>query len=152
MAAAIGNKYRLALDTPEIRQQAYLSFCSHLSKGKAVKSWSFKEDGYLCSWETMMKYIRENPNEFDPIHKTIADSDGYAHWEAIAESSASGQNKEANTASLQMIMRNKFGWDKKEEPQIDSSTVASMDSFIKLISEARADTKDRTKRRDESIS
>ena len=115
MVAAKGNQYHLSLDTPEIRQKAYRSFCAHLAKGRAIKSWSFKDDGYLCCWATLLSYIKKNPQEFDPIQRSVSESDGYSYWEGVTEASAIGENKDANTASLQMIMRNKFGWDAKDK-------------------------------------
>lgn len=119
--AKLGNKSGCALKDPKVRQKAFESFCAHRAKGKAIKSWWYEdEEGYSCIWETMLKYIKDNPTEFDPIKLKLAESKGYEHWEEVAELSAKGKNK-ANTASLQMVMRNKFGWD-KEEAQIKKST------------------------------
>ena len=82
----------------------------------------------------------------------MAETKGYQRWEAIAEASATGENEKANTASLQMVMRNKFGWDKKEEPTVDAQVASSMDSFIKLVSESRESNKERSKSNKESSS
>ena len=62
--------------------------------------------------ETIEKYILDD-KEFDPLQKRKAEAQGYAYWEQVVEDSAKGANKDANTASLQMVMRNKFGWDKE---------------------------------------
>lgn len=107
-----GNQYGLKLKDPDIRQQAYEQYCEHLAKGKSKKSWYFEHEQLTCTWETMEKYL-EDEREFDPIHKKISESKGYARWEQVVEDSAVGANKDANTASLQMVMRNKFGWDKE---------------------------------------
>lgn len=112
--APIGNQYRLELDTPEIRQIVYMDFCAHLAKGKAIKSWYYDKDGYLISWQAFLGYLDRFKSELNPIHKINAESKGYQEWETITEDSAKGKNKRANTASLQMVMRNKFGWDKQE--------------------------------------
>lgn len=136
VAAPIGNQYGLALKDPIIRQKAYDSFCAHLSKGKSIRSWWYEdEEGNSCYWETMLSYIKNNPREFDPIKKKIAETKGYQYWEEIAELSAKGEN-EANTPSLQMIMRNKFGWDKEQPKEKDN------DSLLKAIKDAIADSKD----------
>jgi len=108
-----GNTYGMAIKDPEIRQKAYLSFCDHLSKGKNIKSWWFEEGDIACTWATMLSYIKDE-REFNPIKRLVAESQGYNKWENIAEQSADGTNKNANTASLQMVMRNKFGWDKEQ--------------------------------------
>ena len=62
----------------------------------------------------MLTYIKNNPIEFDSVSKQIAHIKGFNVWEDVAEKSAKGKNK-ANTASLQMVMRNKFGWDKEDK-------------------------------------
>lgn len=113
MSAPAKNKNGLKLKDPDVRQQAYEQYCAHLAKGKSKKSWCFEHPNpkLSCTWETMEKYI-ENAIEFDPIHKKIAETKGYAKWEQIVEDSAVGDNPDANTASLQMIMRNKFAWDR----------------------------------------
>lgn len=126
MVAPKGNKFGQALKDPEMRQRAYQSFCDHLAKGKAIKSWYFIEGDCACVWATMLEYIKDK-EEFDPIQKEIALSQGYNKWESIAEESANGKNKQANTASLQMVMRNKFGWDKPEDNKTVNVNLKSVD-------------------------
>ena len=135
-----GNKNAVALKDPKVRQRAYESFCKHISKGKSVKSWWFDEDGLTCTWETFYKYIKgksvkswwfdedgltctwetfykyiKDKTEFDPIKKELAHCKGLAHWEEVVEKTATGENDKASVPCLQMLMRNKFGWDKPEE-------------------------------------
>lgn len=118
VGAPIGNQNHIALKDPEIRQKAYKSFCEHLSKGLSYQSWFYEDDlGNGCVGKTMLSYIKENPIEFPSVKKEIADSKGFAFWEGILIDSASGKNKDASTASLQMIMRNKYGWDKPKEEE-----------------------------------
>ena len=52
------------------------------------------------------------PLEFDPLKKKTAETKGFARWEQVCEDSATGDNPNACTPSLQMVMRNKFGWDR----------------------------------------
>jgi thiamine pyrophosphate-dependent acetolactate synthase large subunit-like protein len=118
-----GNTKGLALKDPEMRQRAYKSYCDHIAKGKSYKSWYFIEGDCACTYKTMLEYIKDK-TEFPPIIKEIAESEGYQQWETIAEESAKGLNKNANTASLQMVMRNKFGWDKDKKEQILSTLSA----------------------------
>lgn len=110
--APIGNKNGLKLKDAELRQQAFRQYCDHLANGKSKRSWYFEHPEHSCTWETIEKYL-EDEVEFDPLHKKIAESKGYAKWEQVVEDSAIGINKDANTASLQMLMRNKFNWDKE---------------------------------------
>lgn len=107
-----GNKYGLKLKDRAIRQDAYKQYCAHLANGKSKKSWCFEHPKFSCTWETMEKYLCDEA-EFDPLHKKIAESKGYKRWEQIVEDGATGENPDVNPACLQMVMRNKFGWDKE---------------------------------------
>lgn len=119
-----GNLNRVAIKDEQVRQMAYASYCEHLSKGKSKKSWYFDNEEYpncRCTWETMEKYIKDT-SEFDPLKKKFAESKGYAHWESVVEDSAIGKNTKANTATLQMLMRNKYGWDKQTNKDSDGES------------------------------
>ena len=124
--ALAGNKHGLALKDPDVRQKAYKNFCDHIAKGKSIKSWWYEEDDVSCHWQTMLNYLKDT-NEFDPIKKLIAESKGFAKWENLVEDSASGKNKDASTASLQMVMRNKYGWDKDESKSSNAQYTIKVD-------------------------
>lgn len=127
MVAKKGNKYSLGkknaqkLKTPDLKKMAYEQYCQHLAEGKAKKSWYFEHPELMLTWQTMEKYIAEDPSFFNPIHKEVAFAKGYQVWENIVSDSAKGTNKEANTASLQMVMRNKYDWDKENSGQKETS-------------------------------
>ena len=108
-----GNDYNKKLSGPELRKEAYDQYCAHIASGKSKRSWVFKHPELTLPWETMEKYIK-NENDFDPTQKKIAEAEGFGSWEEIVSKSAKGTNTKANVASLQMVMRNKFGWDKDE--------------------------------------
>jgi hypothetical protein len=112
--APIGNKNGVKLKDPEVRQNAYKSYCEHLAKGKSKRSWCFEHPQLTCTWQTIEEYIKDEV-EFNPIHIQTALSKGYAKWEQIVEDGAEGTNPDVNPACLQMVMRNKFGWDKQRE-------------------------------------
>lgn len=139
-----GNNNGTKLKNPDLRQKAYQEFCKWIAKGKSPRSFVFREGDLTCLGETIEEYMKANPTEFPPIHYKAAKSDGYAHWEQVVEDSAAGQNKEANTASLQMLMRNKFGWDKKEDTNesIDNAAIEKLGAFFKAISKTVASDKE----------
>lgn len=116
--APIGNKNGIKIKSPTIRQEAYESYCSWISNGKIKKTWYFEHPEASLTWETMEKYIRENESEFDPIKKKIAEAKGLRYWEGKVEDAALGANKDASIPGLQMVMRNKFGWDKIESADV----------------------------------
>jgi len=126
MAAEIGNKYNQKLTTPELKKEAYEQYCAHIAKGYTKKSWRFKHPDMSLTWETMEKYITQEPDVFDPIHKQIAECDSLYYWETVLNDSATGKNRKANTASLQIVMRNKFEWDTLNKPKEDVNSEASM--------------------------
>lgn len=151
--AAPGNQNGLALKNPSIRQKAYQSFCAHRAKGKDVKSWWYEDkEGNKCTWMTMLTYMKDNPMEFEPIHREIAESKGYEHWENVVAESAIGKNKKANTASLQMIMRNKYGWDKKEEVDVSQESLNVLQGTMSLLKKLQDRNIDCNNKSDESKS
>jgi len=119
-----GNKFGLKLKEPDLRQKAYHQYCEWIARGKSQKSFTFVEGDLMCTYRTIESYMKENANEFPAIQMEIAKSRGYQRWEQVVEDSAEGHNKDANTASLQMLMRNKFDWDK-----VDSSAASSPKEF-----------------------
>ena len=118
--AATGNTHAKKLTTDELKRKAYESYLAHIAKGKAKKSWWFDQDGITLVSATIEYYIKEEPLVFSSLQMETAKAKGYEHWEQVAEDSAKGINKDANTASLQMVMRNKFGWDKEDHSNKDS--------------------------------
>lgn len=120
MAAKIGNNYSKKLKTDELKAEAYRQYCQHISEGYNKKSWCFEHPELTLTWESMEKYIKESEQDFDPIKKKIAESKGLRYWDSLIRDSASGRNAKANTATIQMVMRNKYGWDKVENRQDDN--------------------------------
>lgn len=110
-----GNKNAVKLDSPELKHEAYRQYCAHLAEGYAQESFVFVHPEISITYKTLNKHIAENPIEFPPIQKEQAYIQGYAVWEKVVAESARGNNTKANTASLQMLMRNKFKWDKQDK-------------------------------------
>ncbi len=133
-----GNTEQAKNWSPERRQKAYQSFCAHIADGYCQESWYYTcEDGSL-TWRTMLTWMQQNPHEFHPEHKEAAYSHAMKPWEDVVYTSATGDNQKANTASLQMVMRNKFGWDKpKHEIQISQESTDNLKAFEKLVTDQR---------------
>lgn len=131
MVAAKGNKYATKLTTDELKRMAYDQYCAHLAKGKITRSWYFEHPDLTLCGKRMEDLIKQNPQDFPAIKKDVAFAKGLKVWESVCEDSANGENRKANTASLQMIMRNKFGWDKEEKK--DEQTVNLEPKFTELM-------------------
>lgn len=114
MAFKYLNRCSVKLRNPDLIKEAFFSYCEHLKSGYPKEAWVFKKEGKpLCSYQTIEKYIEEMPDDFKTIHMVEAEAERYKLWFTNVSESALGTNKDANTASLQMIMRNMFGWDKR---------------------------------------
>jgi len=125
-----GNKFGVKLKNPDIRQQAYAEYCEHVASGLSTDSFYFEHEQLTCTYKTLLSYIEKYPDEFPAIHMEVAKMKGYQGWEKVVADSAKGQNVKANTASLQMIMRNKFGWD-KEKKDVNKQNLAALIKGIK---------------------
>lgn len=68
----------------------------------------------------MEKYIRQDV-DFDPIHKEIAEAKSLAHWEGLGMKMMLGEVKGCQPAIYQMFMRNKFGWDRDNNDQRETT-------------------------------
>lgn len=130
MAAPKGNKYKLRLKTPELRQLAYKQYCEHISSGMPLRCWYFQHPELSLGWETMEKYIRDY-NDLDPKHKEEALAKKYEVWFKKGIEMMEGRVDKCQPAIYQMIMRNIFGWDKEKTLQKDSS-----ESLVKRITNA----------------
>lgn len=133
------NRCSVKLSTPELIKEAIESYCNHLAQGYPKESWFFKKDGKpMCAFQTVEKYIEEMDSDFTSIQLAAAESERYKKWFDTVSGSANGIEayKNANTASLQMIMRNMFGWDKREDTsssQNDSAPLGHLDGKSKEL-------------------
>ena len=131
MGAQPGNTQARKLDTPELRQLAYLDYCDHIASGLSKDCWVFNHPDIDLTSETMERYIKDFRFEFDPDKKRIAQAKALKYWELVVHDSALGKNKDSNTAALQMLMRNKFGWDRRDAP-ITTDITTIEDNFTAL--------------------
>lgn len=133
MVAPKGNKNGLKLKSPDIRQLAYKEYCAHIAQGLSKECFTFKHEGLTCTFRTLERYIAENPVEFPPIHKEIAECESLKSWEMTAHDMAKGKIRNCQPAVLQMIMRNKFGWDRDDAEEVAE---CAADIILKMIKEA----------------
>lgn len=141
MGAHIGNNYAEKLKTPELKQAVYQDYCDHIAKGFPQQSWYYDKDGLMLTANSMENYLKRYPElcqsgkVFDPIYKEVARAKNYQKWFGVTAGSAEGDKKHlnANTASLQMIMRNIHGWDKSEKQNTEAPNEANLDQTQQLI-------------------
>ena len=109
-----GHQINVKLKTDELKREAYRQYCKHIASGYPKKAWCMRHPDITLTWETMEKYIKEDPSIFDPIHKNAAQADSLRLAFEHLWDSARGKNKDANVAALQIILRNMHAWDAKD--------------------------------------
>ena len=117
----IGNQKGLKLKNPDVRKEAYRQYCEWIGKGETKEAWHFEHPELTCTYKTMEKYIKENPLEFPPIQKEIAESKSLEHWLGLGKGMMLGQVEKCQPAIYQMFMRNKFGWDKEDKKETSTT-------------------------------
>lgn len=128
--APIGNKYGTKLKDPDHRQEAYQQYCSHLAAGYSKKSWYYKHatdiNKYL-TYQTMERYIAENPTEFNPILMEVAINEGMKWYEEEGRKIMQGRYKNASPEIWKTCMRNKYSWDKD---MVDTAIQCAADKIL----------------------
>lgn len=109
-----GNKHAVKLKDKDTRALAFTQLCEWISQGWAYKSFVFAYPGGEMTGEGIMEMARRHPDEFDYQKIEVANALSYQVWEKRVKESANGENPHASTATLQMVMRVKFGWDRKD--------------------------------------
>lgn len=135
MAAEIGNQYAKKLINDDLKRDAYKQYCAHIAKGFPRKAWRFHHPDVSITWNTIEKYIREEPEVFDPIKKEEAAADSLQYWFSFLADSAKGDNQKANVASLQIILRNMHAWDAKDPQQqnTDNNFQAAQETLMRQL-------------------
>jgi hypothetical protein len=126
----IGNQNATKLKTPELKEEAYRQYCDYIAKGLSKEGWYFDHPEFSLTWETMEKYIKEDPIVFEPIKKKIAECRSFRVWEGTGIAMMKGEAK-SETALFQLFMRNKFGWDK--EDRRESGNSEEFDQTLEII-------------------
>lgn len=110
------NQFAKKLITPELKKEAYSQYCAWIAQGHSKESWTFSHPDMSLTHRTMEKYIRESDRDFPPIQKQKAEAESLKVWENRGLTMMLGQVEKCQPAIFQMFMRNKFGWDKANEP------------------------------------
>ena len=136
--APVGNQNARKLKTEELKREAYRQYCEFLAKGYSKDGWEFEHPDLTLTWETMEKYIKEDPIVFEPIKKKVAEAKSFHAWECKGLKMMHGEMK-SETALYQMFMRNKFGWDREEKAATDSPK--EFDQQLQIIKPVHVEAK-----------
>lgn len=132
----MGNDRSLKLKTPELRKKVFDHFCEHVRQGFSKECWHYSDEtGLSLTLDAFDRYMREYEHEFDMQKYKSAFNEGLKFHEQLACDIATGTNPKGNVAALQMILRNKYGWDKKkEQPQIDPKLLENFTNLMTMLS------------------
>lgn len=138
-----GNELAKKLVSDEMKREAYKQYCEHIAKGYPRKAWRFRHPDVSITWNTIEKYIKEEPEVFDPIKKEVAAADSLQYWFSYLADSAKGENQKANVASLQIILRNMHAWDAKDPQQqhSDNNFAQAQEIVLKQLTELQNKSK-----------
>ncbi len=151
MAFKLMNTEAVKLNSDELIKEAFDSYCAHIAKGKVVNSWYFKKDGkLLCCYTTMERYVKNRPDVCCPTQYNASVSMGLGDWENVVDASAKGEGRKGNPATLQIVMRNKYGWDTKaDEDKATETAMADLKALASAISSAREQRVEQSKDRND---
>lgn len=129
-----GNLWGRGIKDAEERQIAYRSYCDHIMQGRFKYSWTYENPATNSHWtyETVERWIRET-DEFPVDQLKVAEAKGFSTYEKLLVDSASGKNTRANVASLQMLMRNKYGWDKADKREVNAPEILASYERVMLL-------------------
>lgn len=134
MAFKLLNTDAVKLDSDELIKDAFDNYCSHISKGKVAASWYYKKDGKaICCYSTIERYIKKRPDVCSPTQYNCAVAHGMGDWEIVVDGAARGENKKCNPAVLQIVMRNKYGWDTTDETKELDQKIADLRALASAL-------------------
>ena len=135
-----GNKNGVKLKDPNVRQEAYKQYCAHIASGYPKEAFCFEHPELDVTWETLDKYIENNPVEFPPSLMKKARAKRYSTLFGEGMKLMKGGYPGGSPVVWQTIMRNIFKaekWDVKdlEESNVPSQTVKIMLAEAKSLKE-----------------
>lgn len=139
-----GNTNKLKLKTEEIQKTAYLAYCNWIATGRGKQGFVFDyetEDGQqgFVTWQTLENYIKAQRFDLDPSYKEKAENLSYQVWENTGIEMMQGKVDKCQPVIFQMMMRNKFGWDKESKVTHTHETDAR--KFMKFCEESETPPK-----------
>lgn len=119
------------LANAEGRRILFKAFCDHIAKGNVKSSFHFDNGIYRAVAHTIERYIKDFPHEFDLMDLDIAYAKCYEIWENAVGDAALGYKPSAHGAALQMILRNKLGWDRQEREPVNKAEIVELFASLK---------------------
>ena len=137
-----GNQYARKLTDEESKKEAYRQYLQHLENGDPKESFCYDDPDdpeFFITWQTLEKYIKEDPGVFKPIKMERSMSKRYQYWMNEGKTLMKGGYPGGSPVVWQTMMRNMFknmGWDQKELNQSDNNQTEPMKIVVKEMHDA----------------
>lgn len=143
--ALVGNTNKIKIKDDEVLQAAYDAYCGYIASGRGQRGFVFDyetEEGKkgFVTWQTLENYLKDPRFDLDPSKKTRAENVAYQAWENSGIDMMQGKFEKCQPAIYQMMMRNKFGWDK--ESKVSHYHEADAKRFMKYCDSAPVEKTD----------
>ena|SRR5215469_8368200 len=134
----VGNTNNLKLKTEDVQKAAYMAYCQWIAAGRGKQGFVFDfetEDGQkgFVTYQTVEKCLKDQRFDLDPSHMERAQNFSYQVWENTGIEMMQGKVDKCQPAIYQMMMRNKFSWDK--ETRITHTHEPDAKRFMKVCDE-----------------
>lgn len=108
-----GTRLPCNITIDDEQNQLFSAYLEHLSHGLSAQTFAWRGHHTSGTHHAAEALVKHHPDRFKKLDIEIAKTLGYAAWEQLLIASATGDNTRANVATLQMIMRNKYNWDRQ---------------------------------------
>ena len=135
-AAPLGNQYAVRLKDPAIRQEAYRQYCKHIGEGWPKEAFFFDHASQSASWQTLERYIKTCPDEFDIILMQQAKAMRLKYWIEEGKKIQDGRYTKSSPIVWQTMMRNMFrdiGWDQDKVLEALDDQREQFRDFMQLL-------------------
>lgn len=137
--ACKGSEPKIPKSNKELRKQAFEEYCQHLEEGFPSYSFYFHTNGLSVSHETIEKYIKEAPADFELGRLEKAKSRKHQYWMNEGKKLMKGEYKGGNGNVWNILTRNicrDAGWDQ------DKKLDRMMDAIDSLLEKVEGNSKD----------
>jgi hypothetical protein len=122
MAAPPDNNNAMKFKMSEERQALCQLYCDHMASGLSKDSFLY------CDMQTLDRYVKDFPVDFDTKKMDEAERKGRLHWEKMGhEMAVSGQG---NATVWIFNMKNRFKWTDRQDITSDGEKVVGPTVYL----------------------
>ena len=134
----IGNQNARKLHDPGVKQEAFEKYLAHLRSGMPKDAFAYETEDACVNHQMIDKMMADNPSEFPPHKRAAAENERYNNWLNRGLNMMDGKVPHCEPAIYQMMMRNMFKWDRKEEEAPSNHFVDAQRIFVEAEKKGKA--------------